>query len=77
MDLPDIELIIQWRASCNLCTLWQHFGCTVHDLKLQGRALFLVESKYFDATKKAKGDAAAELKRKAVKREAGKGPPKK
>ena len=77
MDLPDIELIIQWRASCDLCTLWQHFGRAVRDLKLQGRVLFLVESKYFDATKKAKVDAAAELKRKAVEREAGKGPPKK
>jgi hypothetical protein len=62
MDLPDIELIIQWRASCDLCTLWQRFGHAVRDLKLQGRALFLVELKYFDATKKAKVDAAAELK---------------
>ena len=77
MDLPDIQLIIQWRASCDLCTLWQRFGRAVCDLKLQGQALFLVESKYFDAAKKAKAVAAAELKRKAVEREAGKAPPKK
>ncbi|KIM75556.1 hypothetical protein PILCRDRAFT_13474 [Piloderma croceum F 1598] len=70
MDLPDIKLIIQWRASCDLCTLWQHFGRAVCDLKLQGQALFLVESKYFDAAKKAKAAAAAELKRKAVEWEA-------
>lgn len=77
MDLPDIQLIIQWRASCDLCTLWQRFGRAVRDLKLQGKALFLVESKYFDAAKKAKAAAAAELKWKAVEREAGKAPPKK
>ncbi|KIM86617.1 hypothetical protein PILCRDRAFT_4530, partial [Piloderma croceum F 1598] len=77
MDLPDIKLIIQWRASCDLCTLWQRFGRAVRDLKLQGQALFLVESKYFGAAKKAKAAAAAELKRKAVEREAGKAPPKK
>ena len=62
IDLPDIELIIQWRASCGLCTLWQQFGRAVCDLKLQGRALFLVEPKYFDTTKKVKANAAAELK---------------
>ena len=75
IDLPDIQLIIQWRASCDLCTLWQRFGRAVRDLKLQGRALFLVEPKYFDAAKRAKADA--ELKRKAAEREAGKAPPRK
>ncbi|KDQ57304.1 hypothetical protein JAAARDRAFT_131039, partial [Jaapia argillacea MUCL 33604] len=26
LDLPDIEIVIQWRAPCNINTLWQHFG---------------------------------------------------
>ena len=77
MDLPDVELIIQWKATCDLCTLWQRFGRAVRDLRLQGKALFLVESKYFDAAKKAKADAAEERKRKAVERATGRAPPQK
>ncbi|KIM71289.1 hypothetical protein PILCRDRAFT_82953 [Piloderma croceum F 1598] len=49
VDLPDIELIIQWKATCDLCTLWQRFGRCARKLSLMGRALFLVESKFFDA----------------------------
>ncbi|KAI6097930.1 hypothetical protein EDD16DRAFT_1498994 [Pisolithus croceorrhizus] len=26
MDILDILMVIQWRASCNLSALWQHFG---------------------------------------------------
>ncbi|KAI6111563.1 hypothetical protein EDD16DRAFT_1485749, partial [Pisolithus croceorrhizus] len=26
MDIPDILMVIQWRAPCNLSALWQHFG---------------------------------------------------
>ena len=77
MDLPDVELIIQWKATCDLCTLWQRFGRAVRDLRLQGKALFLVESKYFDAAKKSKADAAEERKRKAVERATGRAPPQK
>ena len=58
MDLPDITLIIQWKATCDSCTSWQWFRCAICDLKLEGGALFLVEPKYFDATKKAQADAA-------------------
>jgi len=43
----------------------------VRDLKLEGKALFLVEPKYFDTTKKARADAAEERKRKAAERAAG------
>ena len=71
MDLPDITLIIQWKATCDLCTLWQRFGRAVRDMRLEGKALFLVEPKYFDTTKKTRADAAKERKRKAAQREAG------
>ncbi|KAL6297986.1 P-loop containing nucleoside triphosphate hydrolase protein [Sparassis latifolia] len=26
VDLPDIKIVIQWRCTCNLDTLWQWFG---------------------------------------------------
>lgn len=67
MDLPDIELIVQWKATCDLCTLWQRFGRAVRNQKLQGRALFFVETKYFDETKKKAALAAEKRKRKAEK----------
>jgi hypothetical protein len=38
---------------------------------LEGNALFFVEPKYFDTTKKMQADAAEERKRKAAKWEAG------
>ena len=71
MDLPNITLIIQWKATCDLCTLWQRFGRTVRDLKLEGNALFLVELKYFDKTKETRANAAQERKRKAAEQAAG------
>ncbi|KAF9222850.1 hypothetical protein BS17DRAFT_707463, partial [Gyrodon lividus] len=29
MDIVDIFLVIQWRATCEIATLWQQFGCAV------------------------------------------------
>ncbi|KAJ7683797.1 P-loop containing nucleoside triphosphate hydrolase protein [Mycena rosella] len=26
IDLPNITVVIQWRATCDMCTLWQRFG---------------------------------------------------
>ena len=26
MDLPDIKIVVQWKATCTLSTLWQRFG---------------------------------------------------
>jgi len=71
MDLPDITLIIQWKATCDSCTLWQRFRRAIGDLKLEGKALFLVEPKYFNATKKAQADAAEEWKWKTAEWAAG------
>ncbi|KAF8227606.1 hypothetical protein L208DRAFT_1295708 [Tricholoma matsutake] len=27
MDLPDVQLVIQWKVTCDLCTLRQKFWC--------------------------------------------------
>lgn len=70
MDLADIMLIIQWRASCDLCTLWQRFGRAARDLKLQGKALFLVEPRYFDEYKEKLAKAAEKRKRKRIEKAA-------
>lgn len=70
VDIPDIDLVVQWRATCNIATLWQRFGRAARDPELEGKALFLVEPKYFDdekAKKEARRDkrAANLRKRKA------------
>ena len=66
---------IQWRVSCDLCTLWQRSGRAARDFALNVITLFLVESMYFDETsdekaaKKAKREEKARAKAKVVEAE--------
>ncbi|KAI6020766.1 hypothetical protein BKA83DRAFT_4055667 [Pisolithus microcarpus] len=48
MDVPDISLVIQWRVTCKLAALWQHFGQAVHDKQLTGTALLFAEKEHFN-----------------------------
>ncbi|KZT63655.1 hypothetical protein DAEQUDRAFT_639035, partial [Daedalea quercina L-15889] len=69
IDVKAIRLVVQWRMTCDLNTLWQRFGRAVRDLSQDGVAIFLVESKYFDETKRKAAErveANAEKKRKAT-----------
>jgi hypothetical protein len=50
--------------------IWQRFGRAARNLSLTGRAFFLVESKYFDETKRAREEVADQRKQKAADREA-------
>ncbi|KAG2351078.1 hypothetical protein BDR07DRAFT_1321557, partial [Suillus spraguei] len=43
MDVPDILLVIQWKATCKLATLWQQWGHAVRDHGLQGTAILFAE----------------------------------
>ncbi|PSR77788.1 hypothetical protein PHLCEN_2v7711 [Hermanssonia centrifuga] len=64
MDLPDIMLIVQYRVTCNLCSLWQRFGRGSRDRDLEATAILLAEAKHFDGgCKKTEGKAAG-IKRK-------------
>lgn len=64
MDIADIRLIIQWRATCRLETLWQRFGCAVRNRELTGKAVLFAEKDHFDderilkAARKVKNDLA-------------------
>ncbi|KAJ6458557.1 P-loop containing nucleoside triphosphate hydrolase protein [Mycena vitilis] len=59
LDLPDILLVIQWRSTCDMCTLWQRLGRAARALNLTATGLFLVEPKRFDANiEKAEARAA-------------------
>ncbi|KAH9831739.1 P-loop containing nucleoside triphosphate hydrolase protein [Rhodofomes roseus] len=67
VNIADIRIVVQWRLTCNLNTLWQRFGRAARDLSLDAVAVLLVEARYFDEEReKVKGcaDKRAE-KRKA------------
>ncbi|KAG2079381.1 P-loop containing nucleoside triphosphate hydrolase protein [Suillus cothurnatus] len=48
MDVPDIKIVVQWRATCKLSTLWQRWGHAARDRELQGTAILFAEKEHFD-----------------------------
>ncbi|KAH6892700.1 P-loop containing nucleoside triphosphate hydrolase protein [Coprinopsis sp. MPI-PUGE-AT-0042] len=54
LDMPHIDLVIQWRATCSLTTLWQRFGRAGRDRAIEGTGMFLVEKEHFDDEKEHK-----------------------
>ncbi|KAA1480151.1 hypothetical protein DENSPDRAFT_759362, partial [Dentipellis sp. KUC8613] len=48
VDLPDIDIVVQWRATCDMRTLWQRFGRAARDPTRTAKALLLAEPKWFD-----------------------------
>ncbi|KAF8988678.1 hypothetical protein BDQ17DRAFT_1257558 [Cyathus striatus] len=45
MDLPDINIVVQYKATSDLCTLWQCFGHAAHSAGKQATGILLVEPK--------------------------------
>ncbi|KAJ7922118.1 hypothetical protein B0H13DRAFT_2267621 [Mycena leptocephala] len=71
LDLPVILLVIWWRSTCDMCTVWQRLGRAARALNLLATGLFLIEPKRFDdnirkAKERAVKRAAASKKRKEV-----------
>ncbi|KAI5982246.1 P-loop containing nucleoside triphosphate hydrolase protein [Pisolithus albus] len=54
MDVSDIELVVQWRATCKLPTLWQRFGRAAWDKRLTGTSILFAEKEFFDDERAAK-----------------------
>ncbi|KAI0313652.1 P-loop containing nucleoside triphosphate hydrolase protein, partial [Amylostereum chailletii] len=52
VDIPDIRVIIQWKLTCNMESIWQRFGRAAHDPNMEGVAIIFVESKHLDAESK-------------------------
>ncbi|OBZ72546.1 putative Werner syndrome ATP-dependent helicase 1 [Grifola frondosa] len=59
VDIPDIKIVVQWRVTCDLNTLWQRFGRAVRRPDLFGTAVLFAEGKYFDDEKEKKKESAA------------------
>ncbi|KAI0257817.1 P-loop containing nucleoside triphosphate hydrolase protein [Gloeopeniophorella convolvens] len=47
VDIPDIMLVVQWRAPNDLCTLMQRFGRAARSMQFQGLAILIAEPRYF------------------------------
>jgi len=66
MDLPDIEIVVQWKATCDLCTFWQWFGCVACGQDIEGTAILLVEKKDTNKEWAAKAERVVKRKRKIM-----------
>ncbi|KAF9462525.1 P-loop containing nucleoside triphosphate hydrolase protein, partial [Collybia nuda] len=58
MDLPDVEIVVQWKATCDLCTLWQRFGRAARGQGQTATAILLVEPKDLDNERRTKATRA-------------------
>ncbi|KAH6880873.1 P-loop containing nucleoside triphosphate hydrolase protein [Coprinopsis sp. MPI-PUGE-AT-0042] len=45
MDLPDVKVVVQYRATCDLNTLWRRFGRAARGEGTDGVTILLVEAK--------------------------------
>ena len=66
MDLPNIKIVVQWKATCDLCTLWQRFGRVARGQDAVGTAILLVEKKDTNEERVAKAERAAKRKKKGA-----------
>ncbi|KAI6006039.1 P-loop containing nucleoside triphosphate hydrolase protein [Pisolithus albus] len=51
MDVPDIAIVVQWRATCGLSTLWQRWGRAARAHGESGTAILFAEKDLFDDVK--------------------------
>ncbi|EKM75475.1 hypothetical protein AGABI1DRAFT_21298, partial [Agaricus bisporus var. burnettii JB137-S8] len=54
MDIGDVEIIVQYKATCDFCTLWQRFGRAARAPGIQGVGILLVEKKDTANNRKSK-----------------------
>ncbi|KAF8154631.1 P-loop containing nucleoside triphosphate hydrolase protein [Crassisporium funariophilum] len=63
MDIPGIKLVIQWKATCTLCTLWQRFGRAARGQGENATAILFVEKKDTDDERALKAEREANRKK--------------
>ncbi|KAJ3764578.1 P-loop containing nucleoside triphosphate hydrolase protein, partial [Lentinula raphanica] len=72
LDLPDVQIVVQYRMPADMCTLWQRFGRAGRDFSLEAIAVLLVENSHFDTERvqviNRKRQAAAQASERAAKR---------
>lgn len=61
IDIPDIQLVVQYQLPTSFCVLWQRLGRAARNILLKGMGIVIVEAKHFD-DEKAKRQKAAEAR---------------
>lgn len=64
MDLSHIEIVVQWKATTDMCMLWQRFGRGARGVGITGVAILLVEKKDTQDERRSKAEKAARKKAK-------------
>ncbi|KAF8450851.1 P-loop containing nucleoside triphosphate hydrolase protein [Boletus edulis BED1] len=54
MDVPDIAIVIQWKATCRLTELWQRWGRAARAREETGTAILFAEKDLFDDVREEK-----------------------
>jgi hypothetical protein len=62
MDIADIQFVVQYKATCNLCTLWQRFVRAARGPEWDATAILLVEKKNTEEDRLLKAKRAADRK---------------
>lgn len=65
MDLPYVRLAVQWRATCDMCDLWQRFGRVARTTGTEGTGILFHEKLHLDESRERKKVNAQNKKRKA------------
>ncbi|KAM6489692.1 P-loop containing nucleoside triphosphate hydrolase protein [Amanita muscaria] len=45
LDVPDIKIVVQYKATCDMCTLWQRFGRAARSAEHVATVILLAEKK--------------------------------
>ncbi|KAH9009872.1 P-loop containing nucleoside triphosphate hydrolase protein [Lactarius hengduanensis] len=60
LDIRDVEIVVQWRYTPSLCTLWQRLGRAARNPSAEASGIYVVEPQYMDRQReKAEQRAAA------------------
>ncbi|KAG8689747.1 hypothetical protein FRC09_012275 [Ceratobasidium sp. 395] len=68
IDISDIELVVQFQLPGKFCTLFQRFGRCARSVAMVAIAILIVESKYFDDTKKRLEEQATKHQERAARK---------
>lgn len=63
MDIPDIAIVVQWKATCKLTELWQRWGRAARAPGESGVAILFAEKDLFDDAREEKRNRQEAKKR--------------
>ncbi|KAI0641185.1 P-loop containing nucleoside triphosphate hydrolase protein [Trametes meyenii] len=70
IDIPDIEVVVQWRVTCDMDSLWQRFGRAARGPGTEAIAVLFAEAKYFNQEKESAAKRSEDRKHAAEKKSA-------